>query len=134
MRPVFALVCVVVAAFGLVRLAAPAPAQQDPATPTPTPSPTSAPACTPKPGDQRVDDVLLHVPPHPKAPLALVLAFHGANGNGDGFANESGLSQTADAHGFAVVYPKSAGRSWSLNRKMGTRDIDAVRALIPRAL
>src|SRR3954454_6458643 len=94
------------------------------------------PAWTPVAGDQRVDGVLLHVPPHPRAPLALVLAFHGAGGTGDGFADYTGLSETADAHGFAVLYPSAASRThfWALNRAMGTRDIDALRALIPHAL
>ena len=82
-----------------------------------------------------MDGVLLHVPPRARAPLALVLAFHGAGGTGDGFADYSGLSATADAHGFAVLYPSAArGHFWSLNRKMGTRDIETLRALIPRAL
>jgi len=65
-----------------------------------------------------------------------MLAFHGAGGTGDGFADYTGLSETADAHGFAVLYPSASSRThfWALNRAMGTRDIDALRALIPRAL
>ena len=92
--------------------------------------------CTPASGDQRVDGVLLHVPPHARAPLPLVLAFHGAGGTGDGFALYTGLSETADAHGFAVLYPSASSRThfWALNRNMGTRDIDALRALLPKAL
>jgi polyhydroxybutyrate depolymerase len=86
-------------------------------------------------GDQKLGDALLHVPPHTHAPLALVLAFHGAGGTGEGFAGASGLSKTADAHGFAVLYPNAAAHQfWSLNRKMGTEDIDRLRALLPRAL
>src|SRR3954447_20961360 len=54
----------------------------------------TAPSCTPTGGDQRVDGVLLHVPPHARAPLPLVLAFHGAGGNGDDFAGYTGLSGT----------------------------------------
>ena len=96
----------------------------------------TTPACTPAPGDQRVDGVLLHIPPHARAPLPLVLAFHGAGGNGDEFAGYTGLSDTADAHGFAVLYPSASSRthSWALNRAKGTQDIDALRALLPKAL
>ena len=100
------------------------------------PPTATTPSCTPTGGDQRVDGVLLHIPPHARAPLALVIAFHGAGGNGDDFAGYTGLSATADAHGFAVLYPSASSRThfWALNRAMGTRDIDALRALIPKAL
>src|SRR4051812_29924790 len=98
-------------------------------------APTATAACTLKAGDRRVDGVLLHVPERARPPLPLVLAFHGAGGTGDGFAAYSGLSEAADAYGFAVLYP-SASRNhfWSLNRAMGTRDLEALRALVPRAL
>jgi polyhydroxybutyrate depolymerase len=81
-------------------------------------------------------DALLHVPRTASAPLALVIAFHGARGNGPGFARESGLSSTADRHGFAVLYPTagSAGHFWSLNRSMRPDDIARLRALLPQAM
>ncbi len=102
--------------------------------PTDTPQPASAAAdCVPVAGNHALGDALLHVPN--RKPVALVLAFHGAGGSGEGFAEESGLSKTADAHGFAVLYPNAAARHfWSLNRAMGTADIDRLRALLPRAL
>src|ERR1700754_5292421 len=80
-------------------------------------------------------DALLHVPRHPKAPLPLVLAFHGAGGDGAGMASYSGLSATGDKYGFAGLYP-TAGSSrhfWSLNRSMGPDDVARIRALLPQA-
>src|SRR5262245_45472399 len=62
----------------------------------------AAPDCRLSPGDQTVGGALLHVPKRGRTPLPLVLAFHGAGGTGRGMADSSGLSQTADRHGFAV--------------------------------
>jgi polyhydroxybutyrate depolymerase len=36
---------------------------------------------------------------------ALVIALHGAGGNGSSFESQTGFSETADRYGFAVVYP-----------------------------
>jgi polyhydroxybutyrate depolymerase len=79
---------------------------------------------------------LLHVPRRARPPLALVIAFHGARGTGPGFAAETGLSSTADRHGFAVLYPTagSSGHFWSLNRAMRPDDVGRLRALLPRAM
>ncbi|HWK25885.1 MAG TPA: PHB depolymerase family esterase [Solirubrobacter sp.] len=103
----------------------------DPADP---PQPASAELdCVPQAGDHRIDGALLHVPR--RAHAGLVLAFHGAGGTGDGFVSEAKLTAAADRLGFAVLYPSAASRNfWSLNRSMGTRDLDTVRALLPRAL
>jgi polyhydroxybutyrate depolymerase len=101
----------------------------------PTDPPQTAAAatdCVPAPGEHRLGDTLLHVPP--KAPVGLVLAFHGAGGTGDGFAGGTGFSDAADDHGFAVLYPSAAAHQfWSLNDKMGTTDLDNLRALLPKA-
>jgi polyhydroxybutyrate depolymerase len=93
-------------------------------------------ACTPAAGDTRVDGALLHIPPKAHAPLPLVVAFHGAGGTGDGFAKESGLSLSADRHGFAVLYPTagSSRHSWSLNRASHPDDIARVRSLLALAV
>src|SRR3954471_5960887 len=101
----------------------------------PRPAAAAVEQCKPAVGDQTLPgDALLHVPAG-KAPVALVLAFHGAGGTGPGMAGYSGPSATADEHGFAVLYPSAAHHHfWSLNRKMGTEDIDALKALLPRAL
>jgi polyhydroxybutyrate depolymerase len=84
------------------------------------------------PGTHRIDGTLLHMPP--KRPVGLVLAFHGAGGTGDGFSGGTGFSSVADRYGFAVLYPSAAAHQfWSLNDKMGTQDLDNLRALLPQA-
>src|SRR3954454_7500567 len=107
----------------------------DPADP-PARAIAAAEQCVPQPGDQMLDaGTLLHVPPDGRAARALVLAFHGAGGTGPGMAGYSGLSVTADEQGFAVLYPSAArNHFWSLNRKMGTEDLDHLEAVLPRAL
>src|SRR4051812_476937 len=92
--------------------------------------------CTPTGGDTRVDGALLHVPPKARGPLPLVVAFHGAGGTGDGFAKESGLSLSADRHGFAVLYPTagSSRHSWSLNRASHPDDVARLRSLLALAV
>src|SRR5919199_1664474 len=95
-------------------------------------------SCTPVRGDSHIGDALVHVPRGARAPLPLVVAFHGARGDGDAFADESGLSRPCGApspggggegdpfaeegalplsparHGFAVLYPTagSSRRFW----------------------
>src|SRR4051794_13458894 len=102
----------------------------------PTDPPQTAAAatdCVAKPGDQRLGDTLLRIPPKP--PVGLVLAFHGAGGTGDGFAGATGFSDAADDHDLAVLYPSAAAHQfWSLNDRMGTTDLDNLRALVPQAL
>ena len=92
-------------------------------------------SCLPARGSTRIGDALLHVPAGAKPPLPLVVAFHGAFGSGPGFEPESGLSRSADRHGFAVLYP-TAGSSrhfWSLNRSSAPDDVARVRDLLPQA-
>src|SRR5690349_25077721 len=93
-------------------------------------------SCTPVRGESRIGDALVFVPGRARAPLPLVVAFHGARGTGDGFSDESGLSRSAERHGFAVLYP-TAGSSrhfWSLNRAAVPDDVARLRALLPRAI
>ena len=106
------------------------------ADPASAPARASAGACTPVRGESHIGDALVHVPRRARAPLPLVVAFHGARGTGDGFSGESGLSRSAERHGFAVLYP-TAGSSrhfWSLNRAAEPDDIARLRALLPRAV
>jgi polyhydroxybutyrate depolymerase len=102
----------------------------------PTDPPQTAAAatdCVAAPGAHRIGDTLLDIPPKP--PVGLVFAFHGAGGTGDGFAGGTGFSDAADKHRFAVLYPSAAAHQfWSLNAKMGTTDLDNVRALLRQAL
>ena len=107
-----------------------------PADPASAPARASAGACAPVRGESHIGDALVHVPRRARAPLPLVVAFHGARGTGDGFSGESGLSRSAERHGFAVLYP-TAGSSrhfWSLNRAAEPDDIARLRALLPRAV
>lgn len=63
--------------------------------------------------DGRDRSYLLHLPPahDGKSKLPLVIALHGGGGNADNAARMTGLSEKADAEGFAVVYPNGTGRS-----------------------
>ncbi len=106
-----------------------------PAEGDPEASPPAAEPCQPHVGDQMLGDALLHVPQRARLPMALVIAFHGARGNGPGFAQYTGFSHTADRHGFAVLYPTagSAGHFWSLNHAMAPDDVGRIQALLPQA-
>jgi polyhydroxybutyrate depolymerase len=116
-------------AFGCVAafVLAPRAGQQAPAI--------AAENCVPEAGDTMLGTALLHVPKRAKAPLPLVLAFHGAGGTGPGMADYSGLSDTADHYGFAVLYPTAASSRhfWSLNAKMPPDDVGRIRTLLPQA-
>ena len=56
-------------------------------------------------------EYLLHLPPDYDAgrATALVLDFHGYTGRAAGEEAYTGLSQQADEHGYAVVYPQGSG-------------------------
>lgn len=53
---------------------------------------------------------LVHVPRKIAHPVSLVVALHGGGTNGAAMESLSGLSGTADANGFIVVYPNGSGR------------------------
>ncbi len=54
---------------------------------------------------------LVHVPKSYDGtkPFPVVLAFHGGGSTAQGMVRFSGLNQTADKHGFIVVYPSGTG-------------------------
>ena len=56
----------------------------------------------------------LHLPTGHKAdaPAPLVIAIHGLGMEGEGMEVFTGLSQTADEHGFVVIYPDGLNRMW----------------------
>jgi len=63
--------------------------------------------------DDREREYLVYVPEVEEAPadgLPVVLAFHGGGSHARQMVEFTGLNQTADKHGFAVVYPNGAGR------------------------
>jgi polyhydroxybutyrate depolymerase len=76
----------------------------------------SATAAPPAPGDSahrltwrgEERSYLLHVPPHPAQPLALVIVLHGGGGNARAAMAQSGFSDAADANGFVAVYPNGS--------------------------
>jgi polyhydroxybutyrate depolymerase len=72
----------------------------------------------------RVRTYLLHRPNGVSSDQSppLVLAFHGRGGQGVGMEALTGLSATADAHGFLVAYPDGIGRAWHY----GESDIDDI--------
>lgn len=79
-----------------------------------------------------------YMPPGERAlpPRPLVVAFHGGLGSGPIFARQTGLSETARRHGFAVAYLNASGR-WSDGRATtgtGQGDIDFVEALLDHLL
>ena len=80
----------------------------------------------PTPGTTRVTltsgglerSALVHVPPVAAGRhLALLIALHGAGGNGASFEPYSGFSVLADDEGFVAVYPDASGRHpfWTIN-------------------
>jgi polyhydroxybutyrate depolymerase len=62
--------------------------------------------------DKRPRSYLVHVPPQydPKRPTPVVLAFHGGGSSAEQMVTFCGLNETADKHGFVVVYPSGSGR------------------------
>lgn len=62
--------------------------------------------------DKRSRTYLVHVPPKydSKKPSPVVLAFHGGGSNAEQMVKFCGLNETADKHGFVVVYPSGTGR------------------------
>lgn len=61
--------------------------------------------------DKRSRTYLIHIPPKhdPKKPTPVVLAFHGGGSNAKQMIQFCGLNETADKHGFIVVYPNGTG-------------------------
>ncbi len=55
-----------------------------------------------------------------RAGLPVVVALHGAGGNGAQFEQQSQLSAVADREGFVVVYPDGSGRTQLLTWNAGT--------------
>jgi polyhydroxybutyrate depolymerase len=62
--------------------------------------------------DKRNRTYIVHIPPKydPQQPMPVVLAFHGGGSNAEQMVKFCGLNETADKHGFIVVYPSGTGR------------------------
>jgi polyhydroxybutyrate depolymerase len=75
----------------------------------------------------------VHLPAHgPRNNLPLVIALHGAYGNGAFMERYSGFSRLAERDGFAVVYPDARGNFWTLSPGKGPDDVAFVKALLDR--
>jgi polyhydroxybutyrate depolymerase len=77
---------------------------------------------------------LVHLPPRRRAHMPLIVALHGAYGNGAFMERYSGLSRLADRGGFAVVYPDAAGPRWRIAAGEGGADVRFIDALLDRML
>jgi len=89
---------------------------------------------------------ILHIPPqyNGRAPLPLVLAFHGGAGNASQFLGSTGLAKKADREGFILVAPNGNGvlkkklLTWNVRFGFGyalknhVDDVGFVRKLINR--
>lgn len=82
---------------------------------------------------------LLHLPKASTRlqPTPIVVAFHGWPMTADRMEDLTHLSDVADAHGFAVVFPQGYGNSWSVPggqptpaQKAGIDDVAFVRSLL----
>jgi polyhydroxybutyrate depolymerase len=62
--------------------------------------------------DGRTRTYLVHIPPkyEPKKSTPLVLSFHAGLSNAEQMVRLCGLNETADEHGFIVVYPNGTGQ------------------------
>jgi polyhydroxybutyrate depolymerase len=62
--------------------------------------------------DKRPRTYIVHVPKSydGSKPYPVVLVFHGGGSNAEGMVKFCGLNETADKHGFVVVYPNGTGR------------------------
>jgi polyhydroxybutyrate depolymerase len=84
---------------------------------------------------QGTRSALVHLPRTPSDhPLALIVALHGAYGDGAFMERYSGLSRLADRAGFAVVYPDARGNFWQIAAKQSGADVQFIDALIDHVL
>jgi polyhydroxybutyrate depolymerase len=83
---------------------------------------------------QRSRSALVHLPRRRTARLPLIVALHGAYGNGAFMERYSGLSRLADREGFAVVYPDAAGSFWRISADENDADVRFIDVLLDRVL
>lgn len=77
---------------------------------------------------------LVNVPPAAagRRPLPLVIALHGAGGNGRFMERYSGLTTAGNARGFVVAYPDAEGKFWQLapSGEQAHDDVVFIRGLV----
>jgi polyhydroxybutyrate depolymerase len=77
---------------------------------------------------------LIHLPTPRSAHMPLIVALHGAYGNGAFMEGYSRLSKLADREGFGVVYPDAAGPRWRIEAGADGADVQFIDALLDRVL
>lgn len=72
--------------------------------------------------DGRERSYVVHVPPSydPATPASVVLTLHGGGGDAEATQTMTGMSATADAHGFLAVYPEGIGPLTKDGHTLGT--------------
>jgi polyhydroxybutyrate depolymerase len=115
-----------------------------PARSAPEKAAAAAPACQGKRGGRFVVSVrdehearraaLVNVPRGRPGPLPVVIALHGAGGNGRFMERYSNLTRVGNRAGFIAVYPDAAGKFWQLTPtgEEGGDDVAVVRGLLDR--
>ena len=84
---------------------------------------------------QGARSALVHLPKGRRSgQVPLLLALHGAYGNGAFMERYSGLSRLADRVGFGVVYPDAAGPRWRITAGEGNADVEFLDAVLDRVL
>jgi polyhydroxybutyrate depolymerase len=104
----------------------------------------AAKACTVSPGTtvrvsvpvpgQPARSALVHVPKGRRGRVPLIVALHGAYGNGAFMERYSGLSRLADRERFGVVYPDAAGPRWRIAAGEDGADVQFLDALLDGVL
>ena len=94
-------------------------------------------ACNAPPGDQRVGDALVHVPPAGAARgdrVPVLIVTHPAGNEGPSFGRRLDVSKRADKEGVLVLYPTSRRQGfWQLNHNAGDTDVETVKDLLDEA-
>jgi polyhydroxybutyrate depolymerase len=98
-----------------------------------TVDPRPAAATCPAAGRTDLDGGVLHVPTGARPGTTPLIVVVVPGGGGDS-SDRLGVNAAAARAGFAVLYPTSSDGFWTLNRRQGTADVDAVNALLDRAL
>ncbi len=100
--------------------------KSNPATPPATQARTASVSPAPLDGKQtqslewdgRTRTYIVHLPPKltPDHPVPLLIALHGAGGQGRSMAGLTGFNAIADREGFIVAYPDGLNRGWNDGR------------------
>lgn len=90
-------------------------------------------ACTPA-GSRYFGEAYFHAPARPARARPLVVAFHGAGGNGLRMRRYTGLSDLGDREGFAVLYPTAPDAFWTLRAGQRGDELPGVIATLDQVI